>query len=291
MSLRSIIATFPPDRRTLLTELAAGDAADRGALLAWLARLEDLSEADWRILEEADVVLLLRDLEKVVNHLLDAVEPELGLLVGVDSYCAQLVCAQAKRGPGRLDAGEMVDRLIGLVRAFPEEWVRHSELASAVLEGLPPLQGDPAWRLWAAIEAAPELMSSLGEEPVGTVPMQALASAGLAVVVSLAAWRKENPVRFAAAVLPPPRPYTPLIQEPLFELALARGEAGAQAPEGNAAPNDVLLVLSGSTGELVRDGERVALIRLGSQHMVCAATAGRWRLVVGDQAWEFELAP
>jgi hypothetical protein len=291
MSLRSIIATFPPDRRILRAELATGEAADRGALLAWLARLEDLSESDWRILEEADVVLLLRGLEKVVNHLLDAVEPELELLVGVDAYCAQLVCAQAKRGSGRLDAGEMVDRLIGLVRAFPEGWVHHSELASAVLEGLPPLQGDPAWRLWAAIEAAPELMSSLGEEPAGVVPMQALVSAGLAVVVSLAAWRKENPVRFAAAVLPPPRPYTPLVQEPLFELALARGAELVQASGENSVPDDLLLVLSGSTGELFRDGERVAWINLGSQHLVCAATPGRWRLVVGDQAWAFELEP
>lgn len=182
-----------------------------------------------------------------------------------------VVVVAALVGRRRLVSG-LVERAVGSLRAFPEPWAPLADDASARLEALDP--DDPAWALWAAVEASVE---PVADEP-GDVPPRVLEALGLPVVVRLD--EVCGPIRMAAASgLPAESPWLSLARGPGWELALTTD------------PDDVpVVLLTGREGRFLLDGREVAARRT-PEGAECRAEPGRWAVVVDAREVRFEVRP
>lgn len=122
------------------------------------------------------------------------------LLCGLDelSAGASLLGAAAAVAPA-------IDEVVRWTRAFPELWAPLAKDATALLTSAPPRDGDPAQRLWRAVEAARWADPPAPEEETD-IPDDLRASLGLPVVISDAFRVRPAPVLAAASGLLPSLP-------------------------------------------------------------------------------------
>ncbi|MEY3213430.1 MAG: hypothetical protein RIT28_3911 [Pseudomonadota bacterium] len=161
-----------------------------------------------------------------------------------------------------------------LIRAFPEPWRPHAETATALLRDEPPPDGDPAWTLWAAVEA------SRWELPLDDAGMPAQTRFALGFWVSLGDWGGQNPVKLAASgALRAEPPWTVIQRGEGWSIALTRDDDGAPA-----------VVCSDGAATATVNGVTVAA-RGAYGGAIFAAQAGSWVVTHDGVTSTFELSP
>ena len=193
-------------------------------------------------------------------------------LAALDELCAAATFAG---DPGQLT--EAAEEGARAVRAFPEPWGVHAEAAAALLSGRAPLPGDPAARLWAAVEASRWTEGVAAQDEDDGASGFARIAAGLDVVVSLATmW---GAARLAAAgPLPQDPRWRSLARGAGWELALTEDEQGRPA-----------LLLS-CDGAFSRDGAQVPATRT-PEGWSAPAALGAWTVAVGGEVVEIRIEP
>lgn len=181
------------------------------------------------------------------------------------------------------ELADTVDLAARTVVAFPAPFQGLAELASAVLAKVPPLPGDPALRLWRAVEATALLGAD--DHRLDSVPLclSARRRLGLWPSASLRGVPERAPLR--ATSLPGAPPLEVLLQEDAVEVALGvDGEARAlfiQVREGQDGERP--------TPRLQRDGEEVPLRDLSAGLWCGAAQVGVHQLHLAGQTHQLEL--
>lgn len=256
----------------LLSRTGCQDAAARAALTA-AARLRDDGAltagfpADEQIDEAADRLTALED-DADPEERADAVWE-------LDELCAGAwFCGRAA------EVVDAVDLAARTVAAFPASFQDLAELASAVLAKVPPLAGDPARRLWRAVEATALTAHDLEDGDAAPACLDARRRLGLVPRVSLRAVPERAPLR--ASGLP---------EEPLL-VALLTAEAVEVALGVEAGVGRVLLIKArggGAAPRLLRDGETVPLTDLREGLWCGPAQVGEHRLDIAGQEHLFEV--
>lgn len=194
------------------------------------------------------------------------------------------VCAAATWLQSTELVSSAVDEAVGSLRAFPEPWRVHAATATELLVRQPPRVGDPAGRLWAAVEASRWHRDEVEHD--AELPVVVRERLGLSVVVRLDSFRRQlraatatRAAMAAAEGLPDASPWTTLAHGAGWELALTLGEG-----------DEVVLLLAGDArATFERDGVAVES-RATAEGFVCEARAGQWRVVVDGRPVSFEVA-
>lgn len=173
-----------------------------------------------------------------------------------------------------------------LVRAFPEPWCVHADIASTLLAGRDDAGADPSWLLWAAVEASPwaaQAIASAAADPEaeGASPATRIAL-GLDVVVPLFGAASTAPRLAAADPIAAEAPWVRLAGDTGWELALTVDEA-----------RQPLLLVAGDPDRIdvsfSRDGQDCAACR-DPEGWTCPAAAGQWRVCINGADHSFEIA-
>lgn len=235
-----------------------------------LAQLTDLGPG--RALREALRAHLSQALQ-ALEEIDEQDDPALSwdALSALDELCA----AAAFLGQAAVVA-EVVQDAAATVRAFPEAWAPHADVAGAWLEQSP--AGDPARPLWAAVEAAAHGLDADGE---GQAPADLRLLADLDVVFPL--FGRPAPERRAAAAgsLAEDSPWTRLAHGEGWELALTTD------------PQDQpILLLAGEAPPaplaFAHEGRAVALLP-GLEGPWCPAAPGAWQVTLGERRLAFRV--
>ena len=161
------------------------------------------------------------------------------------------------------------------IRAFPEAWAVHGEVAQALLSERAPLAGDPALLLWQAVRDSADDVN-VAEDEEGA-PLLVRLDLGVDQVFFL---RDFAPVLLAASGnLPEDLPHATLAAGPGWELALTVDDQDGPIVllagiEGQFSRNGLALV-----SEAVPDGQR------------CPAQPGDWVVTLDNRRVSFRIAP
>lgn len=279
--------THPDELQLLRDQLAQaladpdGEAWEIAALAGLIARLAPGDEALAAVRARLDPALggaLAEAAEAACDRLL-AVDEDEDPSESWDALSAldELGAAAAFLGQGPRLAPPLA-QAAAAARAFPEIWACHADAATAVLRDRAPLQGDPAWPLWAAVEASRWGLPA--DEDEEGASGEARIRVGLDALIRLSELRDPARPRLAAAdALPTDPPWTGLARGPGWELALTEDEEGAP-----------ILLLSGAQGTFSRDGAP-AQPSPSPEGLRFAAVPGAWEGVVAGRALRFRIAP
>lgn len=215
----------------------------------------------------------------------DELESEAGALDRLSAF-DEVSAAFAWVGVGGRVA-PYADRIADNIRAFPETWAPFAAQASRLLEDAAPCAGDPAARVWRAVEVAPLQVEQIAQAvaaserdvlPAGIAAALAQAASATPEAEPVAEDRPRRQVRtssqgeavlrpgqdvhvrarlsarahtrpMAAAGLPEAPTYTQIAAANGWEVALSSG------PEPGAGP--VLLVMGPATSVTVQRGDEV----------------------------------
>tara|TARA_R110002096_G_scaffold259030_1_gene452619 strand:- start:93790 stop:94665 length:876 start_codon:yes stop_codon:yes gene_type:complete len=203
-------------------------------------------------------------------------EEKLDVLFDFDEYCAAAhfcLADQVAEGPA--------DLIARFVTAFPEPWEALTETASTLLATTPPLAGDPARRVWEAVEA------TTWERSEHRAPLYSdgLDAAGFMVSFSLAAMRPPAYMEQARAAgeLPEAPLWQTVRKADGWELALTVDEGHELVFQLHCAEELLAVVQFGDKSlelKTVRPGV-----------LTCKALPGDYSWTVGDVSFKLRVEP
>jgi len=258
--------------------LAAGDEPLEVAALAGLLQ---------RIRPE-DPALDGLEIEVDRSTLIEAVHQTVELVLGVEeaddpaeswdalSAFDELCAAAAWLGASEVVV-EAVSDVTSLVRAFPELWRPHATAATRILQAQPPRAGDPAARLWAAIETTPFVSDD--DDAQAEAPLDLMLQLGLGPVITLAPLRELAERLHGADGLPEDAPWRRLGRGSGWELALTIDDQD----------RPILLLSGAPAGAFEHEGDAVEPTS-SAEGLACPAKPGVWRVIVEGRELRFEVA-
>lgn len=151
--------------RTQIAQAQAETPLDCGELASLAGLLQRLCPTDSLLVTLAwvrDVGLRFEEPANEALAVLAAIEEDDDASESWDALCALDELSAAATFVGRPEVvADVIGAAARLIRAFPEPWAVHGPQATELLQARAPLRSDPAWRLWAAVEAAPAMVGAL----------------------------------------------------------------------------------------------------------------------------------